>query len=339
MSTSALASTLPPATPTRQRLAHESRYGTQRRRLITAMSSIAAEQGRRAAGVDPLCARAGVSKATFYELFTDVDDCFAAAVQHAFDRLFAGLDEALAGAGELWDERAATTIAALVAIFDRDRETARLCMVEVHSGSPVARAIRHAAVNRLARRLADGSEIEDESIRDAAARGAVGALLELVQDRLAEDLDAPLDDLVWSAIYMTLAPFVGREAATRWAARPPAIAADLLDRGAAAESDPDEQLLVTELARVTLLHLESNPGSRNIDVARAIGVRHESQISRHLVRLEQAGVVARRRQGRVNAWRLTDRGREAALTLRNATRQDRSQASGSPMPSPKKRSA
>jgi AcrR family transcriptional regulator len=333
MNGSSLAAALPPTVPTRQRLAHESRHGTQRRRLIAAMASIAAERGRRAAGVDPLCARAGVSKATFYELFTDVDDCFVATVTHAFDRVFAGLNDVLAGSRASWDEHAATTIAALIAIFDRDRETARLCMVEVHSGNATARAIRHAAVNRLARTLAEGSDLEDESIRDATARGAIGAVLELVQDRLAEEPAAPLDDLVWSAIYMALAPFSGREVATRWAERPPAIAAELLERGAGSEPDPDEQLLVTELARVTLLHLESHPGARNIDVARAIGVRHESQISRHLVRLERAGVVARRRQGRVNAWRLTDRGREAAQTLRNANRQDRSDASGSATPS------
>ena len=40
-------------------------------------------------------------------------------------------------------------------------------------------------------------------------------------------------------------------------------------------------------------------------------------MSRHLGRLERAGMVSRRKEGRTNAWVLTARGEEAARTLRD----------------------
>jgi DNA-binding transcriptional ArsR family regulator len=73
--------------------------------------------------------------------------------------------------------------------------------------------------------------------------------------------------------------------------------------------------LVTELTRHTVLHLVAHPDACNVDIARAIGVRQESQMSRHLVRLERAGIVQRRKEGRTNAWRLTAQGEEAARSL------------------------
>ena len=41
-------------------------------------------------------------------------------------------------------------------------------------------------------------------------------------------------------------------------------------------------------------------------------------MSRHLVRLERAGLVERRKEGRTNAWRLTGRGVEVAQALYGA---------------------
>ena len=79
----------------------------------------------------------------------------------------------------------------------------------------------------------------------------------------------------------------------------------------------DRGLLVTELTGQTLRYLNGHPGAANVDIARAVDVRHESQMSRHLGRLERAGMVSRRKEGRTNAWCLTARGEEAARTLRD----------------------
>lgn len=79
-------------------------------------------------------------------------------------------------------------------------------------------------------------------------------------------------------------------------------------------------LLVTELTRLTLEYLDEHPDATNIAIARAVDVRHESQMSRHLARLRRAGIVQCRKEGRANAWRLTARGEDAARSVRDARR-------------------
>ena len=70
------------------------------------------------------------------------------------------------------------------------------------------------------------------------------------------------------------------------------------------------------LARSTLLHLDAHPGDSNCAVAAAVGIRLESQASRHLRTLEKAQLVRRIRKGRSNHWYLTDAGRSLADRLR-----------------------
>jgi AcrR family transcriptional regulator len=290
---------------------------SQRQRLITAMGQVAAEQGRRAATVEAACERAGMSKRSFYEHFTDGEQCFVGAVGQAFDQLFAAIDHAVGSRTQDWEDRACTTIAALVAALDRDRTMARLCVIEPHSGSPVALSIRNAAVHRLALVLAAGATVGAEALRDAAARGAIGAILELATDPITEGTS--LQEIVSPALYFALAPFAGRRAAGIRAADPPQISPP--DRHGPSRAkgglrtEAVEQLMVTELTRQTVLHLADHPGARNVDIARATGVRHESQMSRHLARLERAGIVCHRKEGRTNAWRLTAQGRAAAEAL------------------------
>jgi AcrR family transcriptional regulator/DNA-binding MarR family transcriptional regulator len=290
---------------------------TQRQRLIVAMAQVAAERGRRGASVELVCERAGMSRRTFYEHFTDGEQCFISAVGQSFDQLFAAINTAVDAEPRDWEDRACMTVAALLATLDGNRTLARLCVIEPHSDSPVALSIRHAAVHRLALALAAGATVGDAALRDAAARGAVGAILELATDPiLAGD---SLQPVVAPALYTALAPFTGRRVAGLRAANPPRISAMGITSDAPPPSATDP-LLVTELTRQTVLHLAANPEACNVDIARAIGVRHESQMSRHLGRLERVGIVERHKEGRANAWRLTAKGCETAAHLRSASR-------------------
>jgi AcrR family transcriptional regulator len=287
---------------------------SQRQRLISAMAQVAAEQGRRTASVELVCERARMSRRTFYEHFTDGEQCFVSAVGQAFDQLFAAINAAVGAEPQDWEDRACTTVAALIATLDRDRTLARLCVIEPHSGSAVALSIRHAAVHRLALVLAAGATVGDAALRDSAARGAVGAILELATDPILAD--ESLQSIVAPALYTALAPFTGRRVASRRAANPPQISTGIAP--AVSQQLPAiAQLLVTELTRQTLRYLDAHPGAANIDIARAVDVRHESQMSRHLGRLERAGMVQHRKHGRANAWHLTPDGQTACRSLRD----------------------
>jgi DNA-binding MarR family transcriptional regulator len=184
------------------------------------------------------------------------------------------------------------------------------------SGNDETLALRRTAIAQIAALLGDAPT--QPLAAEPVLAGAIGSVWESVFRSLTEDPDTSITELAGTAIYLLLAPFVGRRQAaaraagrggaatyvTRWT---PAVIGDSEDRG----------LLVTELTGQTLRYLNGHPGAANIAIARAVDVRHESQMSRHLSRLERAGMVARRKEGRTNAWVLTARGEEAARTLRD----------------------
>ena len=148
--------------------------------------------------------------------------------------------------------------------------------------------------------------------------GALGGVWDLAQRSLTEEPEASIEHLAGSAIYLMLAPFVGRrQASSRAAGRGSTVAYVTRWRPTVAGDFDDRGLLVTELTGQTLRYLNGHPGAANIEISRALDVRHESQMSRHLVRLEKAGMVTRRKEGRTNAWTLTARGEEAARSLRD----------------------
>jgi predicted transcriptional regulator len=74
--------------------------------------------------------------------------------------------------------------------------------------------------------------------------------------------------------------------------------------------------------RKALLHLAGNPHASNRQIAAAIGIKDEAQISRLLSRMRDLGLVHNVRLGQdrggPNAWRLTADGRRLADALKGA---------------------
>jgi AcrR family transcriptional regulator/DNA-binding MarR family transcriptional regulator len=294
-------------------------YGlpTQRDRLVAATGELAAELGSSAIGVHHICQRAGISRRTFYDLYVDRDACFVDVHQEAFGRLLGHVTGAVAESGDEWEDRAVAVVHALLGAWEADRVLAYLCVIaSVGGGRGQAMALRRTAIAQIAGLLVEAPE-QPLAVEPALA-GVLGSVWELALRGLTENPSASLADLSGTGIYLALSPFVGRRQAaaraagrggttayvTRWT---PAVPGNAEDRG----------LLVTELTGQTLRYLNGHPGAANIDIARAVDVRHESQMSRHLGRLEKAGMVSRRKEGRTNAWCLTARGEEAARTLRD----------------------
>src|SRR5271166_3727883 len=62
---------------------------SQRERLLDAMIELMAQTGYQQVSIAQVSARAGVSRATFYEQFEDKEDCILAAYRAAGERLLA----------------------------------------------------------------------------------------------------------------------------------------------------------------------------------------------------------------------------------------------------------
>jgi AcrR family transcriptional regulator len=304
-----------PAPVARERRSGQS-YGlpSQRDRLVAAMGELVAELGGTAIGIHHVCQRAGVSRRTFYELYVDREACLLDTLGVAQDRLVGSVAEAVDSAGLEWEDRAVAASRALVGVLCADRILGYLCVVAPLAAGRDALALRSAAMDEIGGLLGEAPGVEPAA--DVVLAAALGGVWELLRRHLTEE--GSQGDLQAAATYGLLAPFVGRRRAV---IRAGAVGhpSTFVTRWTPSDAGVNQQLglLVTELTRQTLEYLDEHPDATNVAVARAVDVRHESQMSRHLARLHEAGVVRCHKQGRTNAWQLTPHGHEALQTVKN----------------------
>ncbi len=304
------------ARATRGRLA-VSRSARQRAMLMAAMTELAAERGWQSVSVELLCERSGMSKRTFYGLFADREECFVTAVERAVEDI-AG--QVRAAAAVVQEGRLAdcigSALATLLYELDVDRHRAWLLGVEAGNGSARARRVRDRALEPLAVAI-DGA---GDGLGPATGAPAVGAIVELVYRHLTgPDAETALTSLGAPVAFLVFAPLEGRRAAL---ARAEAIAVAAAAMQALPPATPPAEELVpglklTRLTEATIVYLADHPGACNVVVAAGVGVDHDSQMSRHLRRLERAGAARASRDGRTNAWELTPLGLRLADQLRD----------------------
>ncbi|MCW3002275.1 MAG: TetR/AcrR family transcriptional regulator [Conexibacter sp.] len=131
----------------RHGLSREFIAGNQRERLLDAMANVVAEKGYAATRVVDITDYAGVSRKTFYELFTDKEDCFLA----AYDAITALLMDKMArGLGavteDTWEAKVGALLGAFLRFLAAEPAFARMCIVEVLGSGPRGLARRDAAV-------------------------------------------------------------------------------------------------------------------------------------------------------------------------------------------------
>ena len=271
---------------TRGRSVPEVRSAPSRERLLASAGALARLDDWQRITVERICDHAGVSKRTYYELFADRKACLDAAIGEAAAELRTDADPDP-------DDDAAVAVRRLAGALGVDPTRAWLAVVEPRAHRTPPQGI-------------------DDSL-------ATRAFVALAAERLGSHREAgTLEQLLESVAYLKLVQRLGRRAALHEARRPAGL--DIVaprrfeTRTAAVTRDPPPRLSM--LARSTLLHLEAHPGDSNCVIAAAVGIRLESQASRHLRTLEKAQLVRRTRKGRSNHWYLTDAGRSLADRLR-----------------------
>ncbi len=107
---------------------------TQRERLVQAIIELSGQHGYQGLSIAQISSRAGVSSATFYELFEDKEACMLAAYREATQRTLARMDSALQ-AGE-WAMAARPAFGELLQSVQSDPDAGRVMFVEALSGGP-----------------------------------------------------------------------------------------------------------------------------------------------------------------------------------------------------------
>jgi AcrR family transcriptional regulator len=148
------------------------------------MVAVANRDGYAHASVSAVIAEAGVSRPTFYEYFSDRDDCFLAALTDA--QVLAAGHVGHAVAGRPAGEALAATLGALVGLAATAPAQARFLMSEAMAAGPAALGARDEGIEELAQ-LVDATLARagpGEQSADVCPRSAIGGAYRLLAARL-----------------------------------------------------------------------------------------------------------------------------------------------------------
>jgi AcrR family transcriptional regulator len=188
----------------------------QRERLIVAMLNAAAELGYLETNVQDVIDRAGVSRPTFYEHFSNKEDCFLAAFDTSAERLRKKIYAAARKGGDNWRDRVRFALEALLRFASREPDTARTIVVEARAASAAAVRRRVELLDDFAQCLQSQSEEllpEGRSHTALTASGIVGGVESLLYSRLCKQEYEQLESLLPSLMYFVVLPYEGHEAA------------------------------------------------------------------------------------------------------------------------------
>ena len=188
----------------------------QRERLIIAMLSAVSELGYLETNVQDVIDRAGVSRPTFYEHFTNKEDCFLAAFDSSAERLRKRVGAAAHKGGDVWRERIRFSLEALLSFATGEPDSARTLIVEARAASAAAVRRRVELLDDFATCLESEAQTllpEAEARTSATAIGIVGGVESLLYSRLCKHEYDKLEPLLPSLMYFVVLPYEGHKAA------------------------------------------------------------------------------------------------------------------------------
>jgi AcrR family transcriptional regulator len=187
----------------------------QRERLILAMLKAASELGYRETNVQDVIDRAGVSRPTFYEHFTNKEDCFLAAFDISAQRLRGKIEAAARKGGDVWRDRVRFALEALLRFAQDEPDTARTLIVEARAGSANAVLRRVELLDHFADCLESQAEelLPSPASSALTASGVVGGVEALLYARLCKGQHEELETLLPSLMYFVVLPYEGHGAA------------------------------------------------------------------------------------------------------------------------------
>ncbi|HEX4435841.1 MAG TPA: TetR family transcriptional regulator [Solirubrobacteraceae bacterium] len=289
--------------------------GWQHARLIDAAIEVIREGGGARFNATMVITRAGVSRKTFYELFTDTEDCLLAVLEHALHRL-EGPVRLARETQDGWLEGLRAAVGALLAGLDEDRRLAAALLLDSLPRGPRIIEWRARLLERLAGEIAPPTPVDGALASPRLALATVGGCYELLANCALRGEPAQLTELQGVIMSMIVLPHDGRLAAREELARstPELAIVPGAGEGAAAARSAlhDLQTRLTYRTVRVLDAIAANPGSNNRQIAEAADISDQGQISKLLKRLLRIGLIENQRAGQAggapNRWRLTTKG-------------------------------
>jgi AcrR family transcriptional regulator len=191
---------------------------SQRERLLVAVAKTTAEKGYGATTIGDVCTEAGVSRATFYELFKDKEDCFHAAMELSLADAMGSI-VAVYSPDKPWATMVRDAAAAFLELLASRPTFARMALIEAPASGERALQLYASGKRVLQSLLERGREdpVEEEAIPTSAARAALAAAESLIVGQILSGNTARLPELLPDIVYITTLPYLGQEEALRQA--------------------------------------------------------------------------------------------------------------------------
>jgi AcrR family transcriptional regulator len=163
----------------------------QRERLLKATCEVVSRKGYAAATVRDLLAQSGLSRRTYYDLYTDKEDCYL----DAFGEVAKQIEERIGAAFDYADsprDRVRLALEALIDFCVAEIDAACACLVESLAAGAAGREARSALIERVAATFAPAlAEMRPADPNPALiARATIGGIFELLYGPLArQDVD------------------------------------------------------------------------------------------------------------------------------------------------------
>ncbi len=199
----------------RHKLSPQVVESNQRQRMLAGMTAALEEHGYARATVSHVLEGAGVSRRTFYEQFSDKDDCLLAAYEEAERRAWAEAAAAVAAVPAAdWPGRVHAALAAVLELCATEPTTARLFTLEARAALPQIAARQRRALDQLTVLLRTGNRSgrRARDIPDGTELTLLVNVAALVGSYLLSGATELLPDLVPQLGEHLLQPYRGEDA-------------------------------------------------------------------------------------------------------------------------------
>jgi AcrR family transcriptional regulator len=185
-----------------------------RERILHATAQVALEKGYVEMTVKDIVAAAVIGKDVFYQHFTNKQEAFLAAEQHATKEMVAEVARAFFDP-PTWPERIYNGLRVLTIVIAKEPLFAHLRLVEAYAAGPPAIRLMDEVTASFTVFLEEGykQRPEAEALPALCSSAITGAVFELIRRDVSHKKAAELPRRVPQLAYVAIAPFLGAEAA------------------------------------------------------------------------------------------------------------------------------
>jgi AcrR family transcriptional regulator len=189
---------------------------SQRDRILNAMAAACASKGFGATTIADIVDAAGVSRATFYELFKDKEDCLQASMELSLADAMGRIVEVYSP-DKPWATMVRDATRTFLELLASRPNFARMALIEAPAAG--GRSLEmYASGKRVLQALLDrgrSDPLEEEAIPSSTGRAVLAAAEQLIVGQILAGNTERLPELLPDIVYIVTIPYLGQDEALR----------------------------------------------------------------------------------------------------------------------------